>query len=194
MTRCASLCAWAFISSATWSGFRRTPLVTESVDLVKRAHKRSAANRLVNAVLTARSIESRYRGRIAPTELSIPVWMLERWDQHHGIETAAAIALAALQEPEEAVNPVTGRRQDPGSQTIVPLLAIEPGMTVLDLCAAPGNKTRAAAGGGGRVVACDRKLSAPGRGSHRKRHRVAFWMVAAAYALPLARSLIQDSW
>jgi 16S rRNA (cytosine967-C5)-methyltransferase len=49
--------------------------------------------------------------------------------------------------------------QDVGAQSIVPLLEIEPGMTVLDLCAAPGNKTAQALAAGGRVVACDRSLS-----------------------------------
>ena len=85
--------------------------------------------------------------------------MLERWDRHYGAETAAAIAQAALAEPEDAVNPATGRQQDPGAQSIVPLLGIEPGMTVLDLCAAPGNKTAQALAAGGRVIACDRKLA-----------------------------------
>lgn len=131
--------------------------VTESVDIVKRAHKRSAAG-LVNAVLrkvNRKLVEWPDR----PTELSIPAWMLERWDRQYGAETATTIAKAALQEPEDAVNPATGRRQDPGSQSIVPLLAIEPGMTVLDLCAAPGNKTAQLLAAGGRVVACDRKLA-----------------------------------
>jgi 16S rRNA (cytosine967-C5)-methyltransferase len=131
--------------------------VTESVDIVKRAHKRSAAG-LVNAVL--RKVDRKpMQWPDRPSELSIPGWMLERWDRQYGAETATMIAEAALQEPEESVNPVTGRRQDPGSQSIVPLLAIEPGMTVLDLCAAPGNKTAQALAAGGRVVACDRKLS-----------------------------------
>ncbi len=130
--------------------------VTESVDLVKRAHKRSAAG-LVNAVLR-KVHRSPVKWPDRHTELSIPAWILERWDRHFGVETATAIAQAALQAPEEAVNPVTGRQQDPGSQSIVPLLEIEPGMTVLDLCAAPGNKTAQALAAGGRVVACDRSL------------------------------------
>jgi 16S rRNA (cytosine967-C5)-methyltransferase len=131
--------------------------VAESVDLVKRAHKRSAAG-LVNAVL--RKVNRKpVKWPDRPTELSIPAWMLERWDRHYGVETATALAKAALLEPEETVNPATGRQQDPGSQSIVPLLAIEPGMTVLDLCAAPGNKTAQALAAGGRVVACDRSLA-----------------------------------
>ena len=48
--------------------------------------------------------------------------------------------------------------QDGASQLIPDLLGVEPGHAVLDLCAAPGGKTvalAAAAGSGGRVVACD---------------------------------------
>jgi 16S rRNA (cytosine967-C5)-methyltransferase len=46
--------------------------------------------------------------------------------------------------------------QDIGARTIVPLLGIEPGMRVLDVCAAPGNKTAQALAAGAKVVACDR--------------------------------------
>ncbi len=130
--------------------------VTESVELVKKAHKRSAAG-FVNAVL--RKVN---RKPVAwpdrATELSIPAWMLERWDQQYGEQAATAIARAALEEPVTATNPQTGRQQDPGAQSIVPLLEIEPGMSVLDLCAAPGNKTAQILALGARTVACDRYL------------------------------------
>jgi 16S rRNA (cytosine967-C5)-methyltransferase len=91
------------------------------------------------------------------TELSIPDWMLDRWQHQYGPE-ATKIAKAALEEPEAAINPDTGRQQDPGAQSIVPLMAIEPGMSVLDLCAAPGNKTAQALALGANVIACDRYL------------------------------------
>jgi len=130
--------------------------VAESVELVKAAHKRSAAP-FVNAVLR--------KVKRAPvpwpdraTELSIPTWMLERWERHFGSDVASGIAQAALVEPEIYTNPDTGRQQDLGAQSIVPLLEIEPGMTVLDLCAAPGNKTAQAIAAGGRVTAGDRYL------------------------------------
>ena len=130
--------------------------VADSVELVKRARKRSATG-LVNAVL--RKVD---RAAVPwpdrATELSMPAWMLERWDRQYGGEAASAIARAALEEPRTPVNPATGRQQDIGAQSIVPLLAIEPGMTVLDLCAAPGNKTAQALAAGSRVVACDRYL------------------------------------
>ena len=88
--------------------------------------------------------------------------MLERWQQQYGEQPAAAIARAALEQPEAAINPDTGRQQDPGAQSIVPLLEIQPGMTVLDLCAAPGNKTAQILSlvnnVGANVVAADRYL------------------------------------
>jgi 16S rRNA (cytosine967-C5)-methyltransferase len=131
--------------------------VTESVELVKRAHKRSAAP-FVNAVLrkvTRKPLEWPDQA----TELSVPKWMLGRWQQQYGVEAAQAIAQAALEEPEASVNPETGRTQDLGAQSIVPLLKLEPGMTLLDLCAAPGNKTAQALAAGARVIAGDRYLA-----------------------------------
>jgi len=90
------------------------------------------------------------------TELAVPQWMLKRWEARYGADVAAGVASTALQEPETPVNPDTGRRQDVGAQTIVPLLEIEAGMLVLDLCAAPGNKTAQMIAAGARVVAADR--------------------------------------
>ena len=134
--------------------------VAESVDLVKQAHKRSAAG-FVNAVL--RKVNRKpVQWPDQATELSVPPWMLERWQQQYGEQPAAAIARAALDQPEAAINPDTGRQQDPGAQSIVPLLEIEAGMTVLDLCAAPGNKTAQILSlvnnVGANVVAADRYL------------------------------------
>jgi 16S rRNA (cytosine967-C5)-methyltransferase len=129
--------------------------VAESVELVKRARKQSAAG-LVNAVL--RKVDRRpMQWPDQATALSVPAWMLARWQAHYGAE-AAKIARAALDEPLHSVNPATGREQDIGSQSIVPLLALEPGMLLLDLCAAPGNKTAQALASGARVIACDRYL------------------------------------
>ncbi|HML15368.1 MAG TPA: transcription antitermination factor NusB [Bryobacteraceae bacterium] len=131
--------------------------VVESVEMVKRARKRSAAG-LVNAVL--RKVN---RDAVAwpsrAVRWSIPEWMLARWDAQFGEETAEKIAGAALAEPQVYINAETGRQQDIGAQSIVPLLEIEPGMSVLDLCAAPGNKTAQAIAAGGRVIAGDRYLS-----------------------------------
>jgi 16S rRNA (cytosine967-C5)-methyltransferase len=128
--------------------------VTESVELVKKAHKRSAAG-FVNAVL--RKVNRKpVTWPDRPTEFSVPSWILERWVNNYGSQAAESIARAFLQEPLNVVNPTTGRQQDPAAQEIVPLLGIEPGMTLLDLCAAPGNKTAQAIAAGAKVVACDR--------------------------------------
>jgi 16S rRNA (cytosine967-C5)-methyltransferase len=130
--------------------------VSESVELVKRAHKVSAAG-FVNAVLR-KAIKKSIRWPDRATELSIPAWMLQRWQKHYGADTAARMAEAALEEPGEYIHPETGRQQDIGSQSIVPLLELAPGMKVLDLCAAPGNKTAQMLAAGANVVACDRYL------------------------------------
>jgi 16S rRNA (cytosine967-C5)-methyltransferase len=131
--------------------------VAESVELVKRARKRSAAP-LVNAILRKvdRSDVTWPNRAVAS---AIPAEMLARWDAQFGPEIAEGIARAAQSEPQAFINADTSRQQDIGAQSIVPFLQIEPGMTVLDLCAAPGNKTAQALAAGARVVACDRHLA-----------------------------------
>lgn len=131
--------------------------VAEAVELVKRARKRSAAP-LVNAILRKVNRDPVRYPDLA-TELGIPPWMLERWQRQYGAEAAEGIARAALEEPEVFLNPQTGRQQDIGAQSIAPLLEIEPGMTALDLCAAPGNKTAQLIAAGARVTACDISFS-----------------------------------
>jgi 16S rRNA (cytosine967-C5)-methyltransferase len=125
--------------------------VTDAVDLVKRARKRSAAG-FVNAIL--RQVD---RDPVAwpdrEVELSCPEWLLARWEGQYGAEAAAGIALAALVEPEKYTR--GGRVQDIGAQTVVPLLALEAGQSFLDLCAAPGNKTAQALESGVHATACD---------------------------------------
>jgi 16S rRNA (cytosine967-C5)-methyltransferase len=111
--------------------------VGESVALVKRAKKTSAAG-LVNAVLRKVN-RNPIEWPSCEVELSCPEWLLARWTRHYGAELATGIARAALQEPEKYTR--CGRVQDIGSQSIVPLLRLEPGQSFLDLCAAPGNKT-----------------------------------------------------
>jgi 16S rRNA (cytosine967-C5)-methyltransferase len=129
--------------------------VKDSVELVKRARKTSATG-FVNAVL-----RNANRDPVAwPTreiEMSCPEWLLARWEAAFGLEAAAAIAHAALREPEKYVriSPAGERVQDIGSQSIVPLLSLEPGQSFLDLCAAPGNKTAQALDAGVRATACD---------------------------------------
>ncbi len=137
--------------------------VSESVELARHAGKRSAAP-LVNAILRAivRQGSSHPGWPDRPTELSCPAWLLARWDAHFSPELATQIALAFLEVPRTAVAS-TGRIQDPGSQSIVPLLDIQPGQSFLDVCAAPGNKTAQAIEAGALAIACDlhpRRLAA----------------------------------
>ena len=129
--------------------------VSESVELAKRSGKRSAAG-LVNAVL--RKID---RQPIAwpdrATQLSMPQWLVDKWDRQFAPETTDTIARSML-KPAETHTASTGRIQDIGAQSVVPHLDLHPGMTFLDLCAAPGNKTAQAIALGVQAVACDIQL------------------------------------
>ncbi len=125
--------------------------VSESVALVKRARKTSAAG-FVNAVLRKVNRDP-VDWPSREVALSCPAWMLDRWQSRYGPAIAEGIARAALSEPEKHLR--GGRMQDIGSQSIVPLLGLAPGQSFLDLCAAPGNKTAHALESGVRAIACD---------------------------------------
>ena len=129
----------------------RHAAVDESVALVKRARKTSAAG-FVNAILRKANRDP-VEWPSREVALSCPAWLLDRWDSHFGPATAEGIARAALAEPEKYLR--GGRVQDIGSQSIVPLLGLQPGQSFLDLCAAPGNKTAQALESGVRAIACD---------------------------------------
>jgi 16S rRNA (cytosine967-C5)-methyltransferase len=187
--------------------------VYESVELVKRARKRSAAT-LVNAVL--RKIPSQepitedsLRSSVASEEdrlgilFSHPSWMITRWLAQFGQQRTRAMLAANNRTPASSgylrdparqnqvlenlaqagirvepgnllrdawnlhgANPAATSAvrsadfvlQDEASQCIPHLLGVEPGNTVLDVCAAPGGKTlllARAAGSHGRVTAVD---------------------------------------
>jgi 16S rRNA (cytosine967-C5)-methyltransferase len=155
--------------------------VNDSVELVRRAGMASAAA-FVNAVLRN---YTRKRPQV-PESASTPGWLLERWVNHYGAETAEAIAHASLQPPERFIrvgpgkaapegaeateipggfvlkngDPGPFRFQDLGSQAVVPLLDLQPGQSFLDVCAAPGNKTAQALETPDlRAIACDLHLS-----------------------------------
>jgi len=140
--------------------------VHDSVEFVK--HRKRAASGLTNAVLRKVNRLPVVWSN-TPTELSCPGWLLARWSAHFSDELSRQMAGAALVEPlpyirvppgqgppgglELEATPLPGayrllsptlpgiRLHDIGSQSIVPLLALEPGLRYLDLCAAPGNKT-----------------------------------------------------
>jgi 16S rRNA (cytosine967-C5)-methyltransferase len=129
--------------------------VSESVELIKRARKRSAAG-FANAVL--RKVDrAPVAWPSAAVELSHPAWLLERWERQYGAETAAAIARANLRVPESYVNPVTARVQDIGSQSIVPLLRLgaRPDVSGSVRRARQQNRAGLAVAAGVRAIACD---------------------------------------
>lgn len=163
----------------------RHAAVSESVELVKRAHKRSATG-LVNAVLRQVDRAPVIWGDRA-TALSLPAWLLHRWENQYGEAAATAIARASLHPPGKYIRipanrlreaaslaieetSVPGcyrllggeapgfRQQDIGSQTIPPLLDLQPGHRLLDVCAAPGNKTAQALESGADTTAADISL------------------------------------
>jgi 16S rRNA (cytosine967-C5)-methyltransferase len=152
--------------------------VSESVELVKRARKRSAAG-LVNALL--RKVTPGPRNwPDEPVAHSLPEWLWQRWVAQYGKEKAETIGAASLRPPETFVRsdaPAEGleptevpgcyrvlsgrhnlRQQDIGSQWVVTLLDLVPGQRFLDVCAAPGNKTATALEAGVRAIACDLHL------------------------------------
>jgi 16S rRNA (cytosine967-C5)-methyltransferase len=144
----------------------RHAAVSESVELVKHARKRSAAG-FANAVLRKVN-DAPVAWPDRSVELSCPAWLLDRWDRQFGRDASNAIARAALEEPDLYIRdsgeprlwtggelPPGARIQDIGSQSIVPLLDLRPGDSFLDLCAAPGNKTAQALESGVHAIACD---------------------------------------
>ena len=165
----------------------RHAVVDDSVSLTRAAGKASATG-LVNAVLRkvdTRPAEFPSPAVVA----GLPDWLYAKWLGVHGPAIAAAIAAACLTAPDTYLRVPAGREeearalgagptevegcfrlapgrdpgafriQDLGSQTLVPLLALEPGHRFLDLCAAPGNKTaQALESGVAQTVAADHSV------------------------------------
>lgn len=156
----------------------RHAAVSESVEIAKRARKRFASG-FVNAVLRKTNRDP-VQWPSSAIELSCPAWLLEGWERQYGRDTAYGIARAALRRPQIWVRfagtptpnlepagipgafrvisgtpPAGARIQDIGSQSIVPLLDLQAGQTLLDVCAAPGNKTAHALESGVQAIACD---------------------------------------
>jgi 16S rRNA (cytosine967-C5)-methyltransferase len=167
--------------------------VSESVELSRRSGAPAAAG-LVNAVLRKVN-RDRVEWPDRATELGMPRWLLVRWESAYGAETALRIAQACLVPPETYLRVPPGREaealalgaeptgvagcfrllgdkpgpfriQDIGSQCVVPLLDLQPGIRVLDLCAGAGGKTAQALETDVELVAADldfdRLRSAPG--------------------------------
>ena len=80
----------------------------------------------------ARSIAIPSHGPIAHTELSCPEWLLARWEPPSAPKPPWPSPRPRSREPEKYVriSPAGDRMQDIGSQSIVPLLELEPGQTL----------------------------------------------------------------
>src|SRR5918998_62420 len=108
---------------------------------------------LVNAVLR-RVADAPVEWPDDATRLSYPDWVVTRLTEDLGPEDALA-ALAAMDEPAEAVERPDGYVQDRASQLVVAAMGAGPGERVADVCAGPGGKATLLAGGGAVVVATD---------------------------------------
>jgi 16S rRNA (cytosine967-C5)-methyltransferase len=122
------------------------------------------ARGLVNAVLR-RVAEDLAAGPPAwpdlATELSYPDWIVERLSADIG-PAAAEAALRQMDQAATVTMRADGYRQDEASQLVAAYAAGPPGGRVLDVCAAPGGKATALAGGpaaASLVVAADIDLT-----------------------------------
>ena len=147
----------------------RIPLhaaVDQSVELVKQSGKQSAA-RLVNAVM--RKVDRRPVKMPDTAVYSTPEWLLRRWGKgiaalnNQRPTTFVRLPLGELGNGKWVkrcgIGAAPGRPiQDEASQMVAYLLDVRDGHWVLDLCAAPGNKSAQLAelAPGAHIVAADR--------------------------------------
>ena len=85
--------------------------VSESVELVKQARKRSAAG-FVNAVLR-KTNPNPVEWPSREARLSCPEWLIARWEQQFGREVAEGVAEAALKQPETYIRLPLGATPKP---------------------------------------------------------------------------------
>jgi 16S rRNA (cytosine967-C5)-methyltransferase len=148
---------------------------------------------LANAVLRRVAREGRERFAAIDPAFDTPAWLLERWREHYGADTAAKITAGNLVEaplditakrdaalwaerlggtllPNGTIRVASGGNvtelpgftegawwvQDVAASMPAKLLGNVAGLSVADLCAAPGGKTAQLAAAGARVVAVDR--------------------------------------
>jgi 16S rRNA (cytosine967-C5)-methyltransferase len=154
--------------------------VAATVDLAASAQASRPFKGLVNAVL--RRLANDAPPDLADPDLLAPAWLSARWRAAYGEADARAIAALVPREPATDVtlkaSGETARMDLKGEVTAWPgfaegewwvqdasaavparLLGAQPGMTALDLCAAPGGKTLQLAAAGAAVTAVDK--SAP---------------------------------
>ncbi len=124
--------------------------VSETVDAAPRRQRG-----FVNAVLR----------RVADVEpawpsdavrLSYPDWLVEQLEADLGASEAHA-ALEQMNQPAPVTARPDGYVQDLASQWVAELVDPQPGERVLDMCAGPGGKATALAGGPAMVVAADHR-------------------------------------
>ncbi|MCY3578135.1 MAG: hypothetical protein OXH53_12540 [bacterium] len=88
--------------------------------------------------------------------LSYPDWVVEQLEHDLGSEDAHA-ALQHMNRPPPVTARPDGYVQDRASQWVAELVDPQPGEQVLDMCAGPGGKATALAGGRATVVAADHR-------------------------------------
>jgi 16S rRNA (cytosine967-C5)-methyltransferase len=136
--------------------------VGESVELIK-GHRAAG---MVNAVLRRVARDGfELPGDDTPEGAAIrhshPRWIVELWWDWIGPEETRALLAADNEPAERAQREMDGHviHQSSASQLVATIVDPQPGERVLDLCAAPGNKTSHLAqlmGGRGEVVAYER--------------------------------------
>lgn len=89
--------------------------------------------------------------------LSYPDWMVDLFRAELGADDAVA-ALERMNEPPPVTARADGYVQDESSQWVAAAVAGREGERVLDVCAAPGGKATAIAGGGATVIAADQRI------------------------------------
>lgn len=129
--------------------FLRTPphaAVSATVDLAPQR-----ARGLVNAVLRRLLREAPPRWPDPATRLSYPDWIVLRLAADLGAAKAEA-ALEQMNVPPPVTEREDGYIQDQASQDVAGYVGAGPGERVADLCAAPGGKATAMAGGAPALV------------------------------------------
>jgi 16S rRNA (cytosine967-C5)-methyltransferase len=188
-----------------------------SVRLVQADRHAARYAGLINAVLRRIAREGATRFAALDLALDTPAWLMQRWSEAYGPDTARAIATANAIEPAldlsvkhdaaEWAGKLRGRVLPTGSVRTLPhgpvpqmpgfdegawwvqdaaaalparLLGNVAGLSVADLCAAPGGKTLQLASAGARVTAIDRSEPRLGRvRDNLQRCRLAAEVVAA---------------
>lgn len=158
--------------------------VSATVDLAPR---RAAG--FVNAVLRrVASVPMVDELWASPAErLSMPDWIVERYEQECGTEAALA-SLATMNLPAGVTERADGYVQDEGSQWVAAAVPCGPGDLVLDACAAPGGKATAMAARGATVVAADLQAARVGLIAANARR------LGASGVLPVAADATDGPW